>query len=77
MINGVFEVIASVMLISGVFVRIVAALLALHLLAIAVDLGYGDVAVRDFGLTIATIGIFLWGEDEWCLKKRWKKTDTI
>ena len=76
LINGVFEIIAGTLLILGIFTRIVSALLALHLLAIMFDLGYGDVAVRDFGLVISTIAITLWGEDEWCLEKKWKKNTT-
>jgi len=75
LINAVFEIIASILLISGIFTRIVAILLALHLLAITIDVGYGEIGVRDFGLTIATITIFLWGEDEWCMEKKWKKTN--
>jgi uncharacterized membrane protein YphA (DoxX/SURF4 family) len=74
-INGIFEIIASILLLSGIFTRIVAILLALHLLAITIDVGYGEIGVRDFGLTIATITIFLWGEDEWCMEKKWKKTN--
>ncbi len=71
--NGIFEIIAGILLILGIFTRLVAALLGLHLLAIMFDLGYGDVAVRDFGLAISTLTITLWGEDEWCMEKKWKE----
>jgi len=74
--NGVFEIVAATLLIMGILVRWVAALLALHLLAITFDLGYGELAVRDFGLAVATISIWLWGEDKWCLGKKWKKKIT-
>ena len=72
-INGVFEIIAGTLLILGIFTRIVAALLALHLIAITFDLGYGEVAVRDFGLAVATIVVFLWGVDSWCMERKWIK----
>jgi len=68
--NGVFEVIAGGLLVAGKFTRIVAALLALHLAAIAIELGYGDVAVRDVGLMLATAAIALHGPDKWCVDKR-------
>ena len=72
-INGVFEIIAGTLHILGIFTRIVAALLALHLIAITFDLGYGEVAVRDFGLAVATIVVFLWGVDSWCMERKWIK----
>lgn len=74
--NGIFEIIAGTLLILGILVRWVAALLALHLIAITFDLGYSELAVRDFGLAVATIAIWLWGEDTWCLGKKWKKKIT-
>ena len=73
--NGIFEIIAAILLITGLFTRIIALLLGLHLLAITVEVGYGEIGVRDFGLTIATITVALWGEDDWCLSKKWKKTN--
>ena len=68
--NGVFEVIAGGLLLSGKFTRIAALLLGLHLCGIAIELGYGDVAVRDFGLMLATMAIALHGPDNWCLDAR-------
>jgi len=77
LINGTFEIIAGILLILGIFTRIVALLLGLHLLAILIDLGYGDVAIRDFGLAISTITIALFGNDKYCLGRRiWKKKRT-
>lgn len=70
--NGVFEIIAGCLLVAGKFTRVVAALLALHLAAITYELGYGDVAVRDFGLMVATAAIVLNGPDKWSLDKRGK-----
>lgn len=68
--NAIFELIASVFLILGVFVRPVSFLLALHLAAITFKLGFIMDGVRDFGLTVATFAIFLNGEDKWCLKRK-------
>ena len=65
--NGLFEVIAGLLLLAGVYTRIVSLLLALHIAHIATTLGYNAIAVRDFGLTMATISIFLNGPDMWTL----------
>ena len=71
--NGVFETIFGVLLLLGLFTRIAALLLALHLLGIMAGLGYNDIAVRDFGLIMATVAVFLHGDDEWCLGKKFHK----
>ena len=70
MFNGIFEVILGMLLLLGLFTRITAGLLALHLLSIAVSLGYNDVMIRDGGLMIALVSIVLHGPDQWCLGKK-------
>jgi uncharacterized membrane protein YphA (DoxX/SURF4 family) len=62
-LNGTFEVIFGVFLILGFYTRIVALILALHLLDIAYTVGYGAIGVRDFGLAMSTGAIFLYGAD--------------
>ena len=68
-LNGSLEVILGILLILGIFTRFSALILAIHLLGIMFSLGYNEIAVRDFGLALATFAIFLNGEDDWCLKK--------
>lgn len=65
--NGFFETILGILLITGIFIRVVALLLSLHLVGIMVSLGYNDIAVRDFGLFLATLSVALHGPDQWCL----------
>jgi uncharacterized membrane protein YphA (DoxX/SURF4 family) len=72
LLNGISEIILGLLLIVGIFVRPVAALLALHLLGIVISLGYNEIAVRDFGLMIGMIAIMLHGHDDWSLDKRRK-----
>ena len=67
--NAVFEIIFASLLALGIFTRIASLLLALHMIGIVVSLGYNAVAVRDFGLMIATFTVFLNGPDKLCLKK--------
>lgn len=70
LINGSFEVIFGLLLLIGLYTRIVAILLGIHLLGIAFSIGYSDVAVRDVGLALATFAISLHGVDSWTLDKR-------
>jgi uncharacterized membrane protein YphA (DoxX/SURF4 family) len=71
--NGIFEIIFGTLLIIGLYTRLAAVILGLHLLAITSQLGYGETAVRDFGLALSTLSIALGGADKWCLDTRKKK----
>jgi len=68
--NAIFELIFATLLILGVFTRLSALLLGLHLIGIAITLGYNEIAIRDFGLALATLSIVLTGPDKWCLRKK-------
>lgn len=72
--NGVFEVILALALLLGIYTRIVAVIAALHLAAITLDIGFTEIGVRDFGLTMATIALAFFGPDSWTIdSKRSKK----
>lgn len=68
--NGVFETMFGIMLLLGAFTRISSLLLSIHLFFIAISLGYNDLAIRDMGLTVATVAVFLNGPDRLCLDNR-------
>src|SRR3989344_3730275 len=70
-LNGVFEIIFGILLLIGLFTRISAFLLGIHLLGIAMSLGLTATGVRDFGLTFATIYTFLNGPDAFCIEKKY------
>ncbi|QQG37695.1 MAG: DoxX family protein [Candidatus Kaiserbacteria bacterium] len=72
-LNGSFEVVFGALLALGLFTRVVAVLLSLHLLFIAYEVGYNDVGVRDFTLAIATISIALFGADQFSLDRKWNR----
>ncbi len=74
-INGAFEFVFGMALLFGVCTRVSALLLGLHMAEIAYTVGYNAVGVRDFGLTIATIGIFLYGADQFCIDRLFVKED--
>jgi len=73
MSNGVFETIFGIFLILGLFTRIAAFLLTLHLFGIAFSLGYNDIAVRDFGLAVATLSLVFSGAGEFSLDSKLRK----
>lgn len=69
-LNGWFEVFASLLMLLGLFIRVSSLLLALHLAGIVLSLGYSAIAMRDLGLTIALIAIFMHGTDSWSIDSK-------
>lgn len=72
--NGIFETICGILLILGVFTRIAALLLGIHLAGITFTIGFSEIGIRDLGLTIATLSIFFTGDDVLCLDKHFMKS---
>jgi uncharacterized membrane protein YphA (DoxX/SURF4 family) len=62
-INGAFEALAGLLLLIGLWTRVVAALLFLHLLTILSVVGYNSIGVRDFGLAIGALSVAIFGHD--------------
>ena len=60
-LNGLFEVVGSMLIILGVYTNITALLLSLHLFGIAFSIGLSGVGVRDIGLAIALLALALLG----------------
>lgn len=60
-INGWSEIIFGILHLIGLFTRISALILTLHLALITIVVGYNGVGVRDFGLTMAALSSFLYG----------------
>ena len=63
-LNGGFEVVAGLMLLIGVWTRLVAFVLFLHLLVIIFDIGINPTGVRDFGLAVALLALALREENK-------------
>lgn len=63
LLNGTFEIIFGTALAFGLFTRFVAFLLFLHMADITFTVGYDAIGVRDFGLTIASLAVWLNGFD--------------
>jgi uncharacterized membrane protein YphA (DoxX/SURF4 family) len=71
-LNGLFETMFGIALAIGFLVRPVALILSIHLFSIVLTLGYNDIAIRDFGLALVSLSIFIGGADKWCLDYRRK-----
>lgn len=61
LMNGLFEVLSSILLILNIFTRPAALLLALHLVGIVISTGINPIGIRDLGLSVATFALFLFG----------------
>jgi uncharacterized membrane protein YphA (DoxX/SURF4 family) len=58
-INGIFDLIISLSLISGIFIRIFSILGFIHLLSITIfSLGFEPSGMRDLGLAFAMLSLF-------------------
>ena len=66
-INGAFEVVFGLALLGGSFTRATALLLALHMFDICFTVGYNEIGIRDFGLAVATLAVFMYGSDRYSL----------
>ena len=71
-LNGIFETIFGTLLLLGLVTRFAAIVMAAHLIIITFSIGYNEVAVRDFGLSLAAFSIFLYGPDRLSLDKKIK-----
>ena len=60
-LNGIFEIMMGVLLLIGSYTRIIAFIAALHLLSITVVVGYNEIGVRDFGLTLMAVSLIFSG----------------
>ena len=69
-LNGTVEFMIGLALLIGVRTRTFAALAALHLLAIVLAVGYNDIGVRDFGLFLAAVALFLMARHPLSLDER-------
>ncbi|MEK7176756.1 MAG: DoxX family protein [Patescibacteria group bacterium] len=58
-INGAFETIFGLLLLVGLYTKLSASLLALHMAHIISVVGYGEIGVRDFAIFVAVLSVAL------------------
>lgn len=61
LINGWFETVGGILLAVGLWTRLVALVLSLHLFFIAYEVGWNDIGVRDFALAICALALAMFG----------------
>ena len=59
--NGAIEMACGLFLLLGIFTRAVSLVMGVHMALIAISLGMNAVAVRDWGLAFAFLGLVLTG----------------
>lgn len=57
LINAIIEIVLGSLLAMGLWVRIVAFVLALHLIPITIEMGFSPTGTRDFGLVLAMLAL--------------------
>jgi len=72
-LNGIVELSLGLFLIIGLYTRFASLILALHLFGISFSLGFTPLGVRDFGLSFATLAVFLNGPDQYTLDAKFAK----
>ena len=66
---GIIETVLGSLLLLGIFVRFVAFVSALHLLAIIFSLGFNDIVVRDIGLLTMAVALVIEKKHPLCLDR--------
>jgi len=74
-LNGIFEIMIGILLLLGVYTRIVAFIATLYLLVISLSIGYNDIAIRDLGLTMMAISLIFSGAGTFSLDNKIKKKE--
>ncbi|MES2985525.1 MAG: DoxX family protein [Patescibacteria group bacterium] len=67
LLNGIFEIVFGTALLLGFWTRTAALLLALHMFEIVYIVGFDATGVRDFGIAVAAVAVFLHGKDGFTL----------
>ena len=73
LLNGFVEIVLGGFLLIGLYVRISALLLSLHLFGIAFSIGFNPLGIRDFGLAFATLALYFYGHDRYTLDYKFEK----
>ncbi|MAF36093.1 hypothetical protein CL622_03170 [archaeon] len=71
--NAISEIVLGLLLLLGFLTRFVALILSIHILGIAISVGYNDIGIRDAGLALATFSIFLQKPDKWTIDYKRQK----
>ena len=70
MLNSFLELTLGIFLLLGLYTRLTAGILGIHLIGIMFSLGFNRIGVRDFGLAMATLALALHDPDAYTLDAR-------
>ena len=59
LINGIIEIALALMLLLGIGIKLSSLLVAIHLFIIVISVGYNEIGVRDFGLAMSALALFI------------------
>jgi uncharacterized membrane protein YphA (DoxX/SURF4 family) len=74
-INALFELVSASLLLLGAWTRIAALLLSVHLLGIALSIGWNPTGIRDFGLAIGVLAIAVGGAGSFAIDNKSEMTN--
>jgi uncharacterized membrane protein YphA (DoxX/SURF4 family) len=63
LLNGGFEIVAGILILFGIFTRIVAFLLFLHMVSIVFDVGLTMIGIRDIGIATGCLALSFLGKE--------------
>jgi uncharacterized membrane protein YphA (DoxX/SURF4 family) len=72
-LNSSLEVLLGLALLVGFYTRLSALALGVHLFGIALSIGFSAIAIRDYGLALATLALLFLGPDRFCIDSRLNK----
>lgn len=75
--NAILEITLGIFLSLGLYTKFSSIILSIHLLFITIGMSFSPIGARDFGLTIATLVIFLSDLDTYTLDWKIKNRITI
>lgn len=59
-LNGIFEILVGLSLVTGVFMKVFSALAIIFLLSVLIFVGISEVTVRDFAMIGGFLAVMLW-----------------
>ena len=74
-LNGAFETLFGLLLLTGLYTRLVSSLLAIHMAHIVTIVGYGEIGVRDFGIFMMALSAAFHGPDSFSLDSFFSRED--
>lgn len=75
--NAFLELSLGILMLVGLYTRFASLILALHLFGIAFSIGLNPLGIRDAGLAIATLTVFMNGPDYLCLDRKFQNKKFI